>query len=76
MCIDIMRKERGQALKSVRKAKGITQGQAAILSGVSLPTVIRMELGKVSWSIDSELRIMQALSVLPPKQPKVKQPKK
>jgi transcriptional regulator with XRE-family HTH domain len=34
MCIDIMRKERGQALKSVRKAKGITQGQAAILSGV------------------------------------------
>lgn len=68
MTIDNLRSDRGKELKALRKAKGITQQQMAQISGISLPTVIRMEGGKVSWSIDCELRFRNALVDLPDKE--------
>lgn len=67
MSIENLRIRRGLDLKALRKSKGITQANIAKMSGVSLPTVIRMEKGKVSWSIDCELRFRLALSCIPDK---------
>jgi DNA-binding XRE family transcriptional regulator len=47
--------KRSYKLRALRKSKGITQHQMAILSGLSWPTVIRIEGGKVEWRIDSEI---------------------
>lgn len=68
--VEILRIERGQQLKKLRKTKGITQEKLAAISGVSLPTIIRMERGQKNFGIDCELRFRHALSGMPDKLPK------
>lgn len=70
MNVENMRVERGLELKRLRKSKGITQVDMAKKSGVSLPTIIRMEKGKKNWRIDCELVFRHVLSGMPDKTPK------
>jgi DNA-binding XRE family transcriptional regulator len=65
MQIENSRIERGKELKRLRKSKGVTQVKMAEISGVSLPTIIRMEKGKKNWGIDCELRIRHVLTDMP-----------
>lgn len=67
-----LRIKRGQELRDLRKSKGITQVKMAALSGVSLPTIIRMEKAKKNWRIDLELIFRHALSEMPDKETKPK----
>ena len=74
MNVEKLRKEHGQELKRLRKTKGITQAELAKKISTSVPTIIRMERGKNNFGIDFELRFRAALSVLPDKLPKRKEP--
>jgi DNA-binding XRE family transcriptional regulator len=62
MSVETLRISRGADLKGLRRSKGITQQKMADLSGISLPTIIRMENGKKNWRIESELVFVQILS--------------
>lgn len=65
MNVGKLRINRGNDLRALRKSKGITQTMIAQLSGVSLPTVIRMEKGGKNWRVESELAFILALSEMP-----------
>lgn len=49
---DVRRKALGAALAAARQEAGLTQGQLAAASGVSRPTISRLELGTSSISSD------------------------
>jgi transcriptional regulator with XRE-family HTH domain len=65
MNVESLRVTRGGGLKSLRKSKGITQSKMAEISGVSLPTIIRMEKGAKNWRVESELVFIHVLSQMP-----------
>jgi transcriptional regulator with XRE-family HTH domain len=58
------RKKRGETLRALRKQKKISQVKMMQLSGLSLPTIIRIETGKREWRIDSEIMYMKAISAI------------
>ena len=60
--IQAERKKRSDAMRRLRKSKGISQEQLVAISGLSLPTIIRIEQGKKEWRIDSELIYLNALA--------------
>ena len=49
---DVRRQALGAALAAARQKAGLTQGQLAAASGVSRPTISRLELGTSSISSD------------------------
>jgi transcriptional regulator with XRE-family HTH domain len=61
------RVQRGKELRDLRKQKGVTQAEMAKLSGVSLPSIIRMEKAKKNWRIDLELIFRKTLEEMPDK---------
>jgi transcriptional regulator with XRE-family HTH domain len=72
MNVEILRRERGQELKALRKSKGITQVVTAKMSGISHATIIRMERGKANFGVDLELRFRACLTPLPDRKIKAK----
>lgn len=65
MQVELLRIKRGKELQELRKSKGITQATMAGVSGISLPTIIRMEKGKKNWRVESELAFIHVLSQMP-----------
>lgn len=65
MRVELLRIKRGKELKELRRSKGITQLKMASISGISLPTIIRMENGKKNWRVESELAFIHILSEMP-----------
>lgn len=51
------------AIRDVRKAKGLTQGELALVSGVSERTVHVVEHGKETVQLAGLLRIVEALDL-------------
>lgn len=48
-------------IKTIRKQHGITQGQLADISGVSLPSISRIERGKESIRLDVLSKLLECL---------------
>ena len=55
----------GQRIKSIRKAKGITQEQLAEFVGIGTANISYIETGKFAPSIENFEKIAEALSVEP-----------
>lgn len=62
---DIFIKKFGQNLKSIRKAKGVSQEQLAWDTGFELSQIGRIERGEVNTSISHVSGIAKALKVKP-----------
>lgn len=62
MRVELLRIKRAKELKNLRKSKGITQAKMALISGISLPTILRMENGQKNWRVESELAFIHILS--------------
>ena len=58
------RKKRSVELRKRREETGIGQRAFAKLSGLSWPTIVRIEGGKKEWRVDSELMYLAALNSL------------
>lgn len=76
MDVVLLRQQRGLELRNLRKQKGKTQGEMAKITGVSLPSIMRMEKGEKNWRIDLELIFRETLLALPDKKPKEKRSRK
>ncbi len=63
MDINEVRKELGSKLKEIRKIKGFTQEVLAEKSNLNYKYLGELERGKVNVSLDSLLRISQALEI-------------
>ena len=50
----------GRTLRDARRARGLTQGEAAIRAGVSQPTISKVERGESSVSLRTLLRLLAA----------------
>lgn len=55
--------EMGRRLRAIRKARALTLTQVSQLSGVSVPTLSKMELGQSSISYEKFAAVVHALSV-------------
>jgi transcriptional regulator with XRE-family HTH domain len=62
--IQTERKKRSDAMRRLRKSKGISQQKLAQISGLSWPTIVRIEKGEQEWRIDSELIYLATLNNL------------
>lgn len=51
----------GRRLKHMRIQKGLTQAELAKLSGISRPSIVRLETGSGNTSIENILAIMKTL---------------
>jgi transcriptional regulator with XRE-family HTH domain len=58
------RKRRSENMRNLRLSKGISQEKLAQISGLSWPTIVRIENGKKEWRIDSEIIYIKALNSL------------
>ncbi len=63
MDINEVRKELGSKLKEIRKIKGFTQEVLAEKANLNYKYLGELERGKVNVSLDSLLRISQALEI-------------
>lgn len=54
-------RQAASALKAVRKAHGLTQGQLAARTGSAQSTISDIENGVISVSLDVYLRLLEAL---------------
>ncbi len=52
-----------ERLKSLRQLRGLTQGQVTLASGISTPTLSKIENGQLSPTYDVLLRLAHALDV-------------
>jgi HTH-type transcriptional regulator/antitoxin HipB len=50
-----------EAIRELRKKHGISQGELAQISGVSLPSISRFERGKDTIRLDVLMKILDAL---------------
>ena len=55
MEINELRKKRGAQLKEKRESSNISKSQLSRRTGISRSTIDRIENGKGSWNIDTEL---------------------
>lgn len=53
----------GQALRSAREARGLTQQELAFLAGIAVSTIQRAEYGEHAPTATTLIKIAQALSV-------------
>ena len=53
----------GRTVRDVRRARGLTQGEAANLAGLAQPTVSKVERGASTASLDTILRLLGALQL-------------
>lgn len=53
----------GQAIRTTRKALGVTQQALAMTSGTGLRFIIELEKGKPSCQLDKVLTVMQTLGI-------------
>lgn len=58
------RKRRSEVMRNLRLSKGISQEKLAQISGLSWPTIVRIEKGDKEWRIDSEIIYLKTLSNL------------
>ena len=56
-------KQIGERIRKFREAQGMTQEELAEKSGVSLPRISLLELGKTGMYLDTFIRITEALQV-------------
>jgi transcriptional regulator with XRE-family HTH domain len=56
----------GQQIRTLRKAKGISQQELANLANIELSQINRIELGKINTSLSQIASIAKALNI-PPK---------
>lgn len=59
-----MRKRRGENFKKERKTLRVSVLELSSLTGLSRPTISRIESGTGSWCVDSELIYQNALNSL------------
>lgn len=62
---DVRRRALGQALAQARQQSGLTQGELAAVSGVSRPTISRLEQGTSSISSDRLWELAIAVGTTP-----------
>jgi len=55
--------EMGKRLRAIRKARGLTLKEVSAQSGVTLPTLSKMELGQVAISYDKLAAVARALTI-------------
>lgn len=53
----------GEAVRSARKALGLTQPQLALAAGVGVRFIVDLETGKPTVRLENVLRVLQALGV-------------
>jgi len=58
------RKKRSAELRNLRLSKGVSQERLIAISGLSWPTITRIESGAKEWRIDSEIMYINALNSL------------
>jgi transcriptional regulator with XRE-family HTH domain len=61
MDIETQRLQRAKELRLMRKLSGLTQEGLSSVSGVRQATISKIETGKVSWNIDTELLLTIAI---------------
>ncbi|WP_176736274.1 helix-turn-helix domain-containing protein [Oligoflexus tunisiensis] len=54
-------RELAETIRDLRKKHGISQGELAQISGVSLPSISRFERGKDTIRLDVLMKILDAL---------------
>ena len=57
------KKEIGERIRQIREEKGLTQAELADLTGLSLPRISVIELGKTEMRLSTFIRITEALQV-------------
>lgn len=60
----LKRQEFGRRLRENRNAYGISIESLSVHSGLSTRTIGQIELGKVAWIVDSEIRYLSSLKEL------------
>ena len=51
----------GHAMRTARKALGLTQAQLALAAGVGVRFIVELEAGKPTLRLENILRVLQAL---------------
>jgi len=58
------RRKRSKYLKDLRENADISKKKLSRTSGLDKSTIIRMEKGEESWTIDSEIQFIDAIKVI------------
>ncbi len=53
----------GRAIRDARSARGLTQAQAAVLAGLSQPTLSKLERGAGGTKLDTILHLLAVLEL-------------